>query len=65
MNKDWAEFVGQYKQLHESGIDAFAGKSILPHAWHIMEMIDKHQSRSILDYGCGAGHQYSKFHLDR
>ena len=62
-NKDYREYVQQYKKLHSAGIGAFSGRSLLPHAWHIVEMVDKHQSKTILDYGCGAGEQYSVLHL--
>lgn len=37
----------------------FSGKLLRPHAPFIKELIDRHNVRSILDYGCGKGSQYT------
>jgi hypothetical protein len=37
----------------------FSGKLLRPHAPFIKELIDRHGVKSILDYGCGKGSQYT------
>ena len=49
--------VEQYKQLHNEG--KFQGFSVLEHAEQIGKLIRETGSRSVLDYGCGKGRQYS------
>jgi hypothetical protein len=48
----------QYQKLHEQG--HFPGNSTAKWSQHIKALIDKHQPKSILDYGCGKGLQYYK-----
>ena len=62
-NDVYREYVEQYRLLHESGVGAFSGRSLLQYAWHVKEMCLTHQSKSILDYGCGLGEQYTRFQL--
>lgn len=50
--------VGQYKTMHEAG--KFAGLSVVQHAEQIKNLIYETDSESVLDYGCGKGHQYSR-----
>lgn len=45
------------KRHHESS-KTFSGKLLRPHAPFIKELIDRHQCKSVLDYGCGKGEQY-------
>ena len=49
--------IEQYRQLHNQG--KFRGFSTLEHAEQIGNIIRETRSESILDYGCGKGHQYS------
>lgn len=52
-----------YRQMHDdetAGVYHFPGRSVLQHAWIINQLIRKHDSRTLLDYGCGLGFQYSK-----
>lgn len=44
------------KRVHHG--KQFTGKFLRPHAAFIKEIIDRLGVKSILDYGCGKGHQY-------
>ena len=57
------EISKEYKTLHDKGF--FKGKSILQHRDEIKNLIDKTQSKTILDFGSGKGEQYKKYHLDK
>ncbi len=51
----------QYRQMHEAG--HFAGMSTLDWADDIGEMIREHGCKTVLDYGCGKGRQYTEAKL--
>lgn len=60
--------IAQYRAMHEeeaNGINHFPGRSVLQHAWLINQLIRKHNSVTLLDYGCGLGMQYSKEHVQK
>lgn len=44
------------KEIHKG--KAFTGKFLRPHAIFIKEIIDRLGCKTILDFGCGKGHQY-------
>jgi hypothetical protein len=65
-SKRYLGLIEQYKVMHKQGEkflgippDAtFPGQSLLPQAFRIKQMIDRHKANTILDYGSGKGHQY-------
>lgn len=44
---------------YHSSTDKFSGKFLRPHAKHIKTIIQQYDIKSILDYGCGKGLQYT------
>jgi len=52
------DLIAQYRQMHESSEDMFAGMSLMPHIHRIKRLIDQTGAKTILDYGCGKGKQY-------
>lgn len=48
----------QYKLMHEQG--AFKGYSLLPHVEDIAKLVKKYDAKTLLDYGCGKGLQYTE-----
>ena len=63
----YVELLSQYEQLHREGErrlnlpaqETFPGVSLLPHVQRIKARIDQSGARSVLDYGCGKGLQYT------
>ena len=47
-----------YTEMHKRR-DNFIGYSILPHVADIAALVERHRSKSLLDFGCGKGHQYT------
>lgn len=58
---EWTETAEHYldeaRKLHRKR-KFWSGKKVLNKARMFREIIDKHDCRSVLDYGCGKGHQY-------
>jgi len=48
----------QYKLMHEQG--AFKGYSLLPHVEDIAKLVKQYDAKTLLDYGCGKGLQYTE-----
>ena len=61
---DWKgpgdDLIAQYRQMHDSSPDMFAGLSLMPHIHRIKRLIDQTGAKTILDYGCGKGKQYER-----
>lgn len=55
-------FLEQYRLLHKDP-KVFEGRSILPYAFHVKELVLKYKSKSLLDFGCGKGRQYTEMHV--
>jgi len=53
-----AESIDQYKQYHIEN-DDYNGVSLQQQLPHIISLIEDTQSKTLLDYGCGKGLQYS------
>ena len=56
------ELLDQYRQMHAAG--KFPGLSVLEHAGQIGNLIHETGSKSVLDYGCGKGQQYSIYEIN-
>ena len=62
------DILSEYKRLHkEINPDRnepwFPGKSIRPHVSKITKLIKETNSKTLLDFGCGQGEQYSKMQV--
>jgi methyltransferase family protein len=51
--------IARYRNLVESGSDNFKGLGITQYQNQIGRLIAKSGSKTVLDYGCGAGFQYA------
>ena len=51
-------YLDQYRKLHAAR--KFPGMSMIPFASDVAELVGEFQSKTILDYGCGMGLQYSR-----
>lgn len=49
-----------YEQMHNEDPNLFPGQSIRHHIKPIGEIIEQTKSKTILDYGCGQGKQYTE-----
>lgn len=56
-SRAYEQCLNDCKRHHQSS-KTFSGKLLRPHAPFIKAIIDRHNCRSILDYGCGKGEQY-------
>ena len=54
-------FVEQYKKYHAEEEHYFPGNSLRPQLRHIVDLIQDTKSKTLLDYGCGKGLQYSEW----
>lgn len=57
--KERDRLIGLYREMHDQDPTHFPGRSLIPMAHHVATLIRKTGSRSLLDYGCGQGTQYS------
>lgn len=55
--------VDQYREMHLKG--HFAGYSLKAHTEDIRQLVQLTRAKSLLDYGCGKGHQYSLSKMHR
>lgn len=56
------EYINQYKKIRETNKSVFPGRSLTCHnnIQQIKLLIDETNSKTILDYGCGGGEQYTE-----
>ena len=52
------KYLDQYRKLQAAR--KFPGMSMIPFAADVAELVGEFQSKTILDYGCGLGLQYSR-----
>src|SRR5262245_15172317 len=65
------ELLSEYKSMHRNGEHArrlppertYAGISLPRHAVAIKMLIDRHQAKTLLDYGSGKGLQYGPMNV--
>ena len=55
--KYWAAI--ELAKAHHVSSKTYSGKLMRPHAPFIKDLIDKHGCKTLLDYGCGKGSQYT------
>lgn len=55
--------IEQYRRMHAEDPRHFPGRSVLPVAWRIYDLVRKHQAAALLDYGCGQGEQYESYRV--
>ena len=58
------DYIVQYKQYHREN-NNYSGNSLQPQAMHIQDLIIDTKSQTVLDYGCGKGHQYTKWNMHK
>lgn len=58
------EMIARYRNLVENGSDNFQGLGIMQYSTQIKRLIAKSGSKTVLDYGCGRGDQYTLQHQD-
>jgi 2-polyprenyl-3-methyl-5-hydroxy-6-metoxy-1,4-benzoquinol methylase len=58
------DYLEQYKIMHQEE-ERYPGESLQGHAPSIKELIQKFDAKSLLDYGCGKGFQYTQKHLHK
>ena len=56
-SEDYRRSLDECRKHHESS-KTYSGKLLRPHAPFIKAIIDRHDCRSVLDYGAGKGVQY-------
>ena len=52
--------IPAYRRMHERGL--FPGYTLEPHVSRITKLVGSSGAKTLLDYGCGQGFQYSKKH---
>ena len=63
----YQELLAHYKTMHEEGeagrnrtaVETYPGKSLLPHAVRIKDLIASYGAKTLLDYGCGKAMAYN------
>lgn len=58
------DYIEQYKLMHDDP-NRYPGDSLEGHAKPIQKLIIATNSKSLLDYGCGKGYQYTKHNLHK
>ena len=53
-------WLDQYKEYH-SDESKYPGDNLLPQLHHIKSLVRETESKTLLDYGCGKGLQYTKW----
>ena len=57
------EYVEQYKLMHKSNDGMFPGQQTMFVKDYVSRMIELYGCKTILDYGCGKGYQYTRFNV--
>ena len=52
------DYIEEYKKYHAKETN-YPGNNLKPQLHHIVELIQQTQSKTLLDFGCGKGYQYS------
>ena len=54
---DWIE---EYKKYHAEKDTNYPGNNLKPQLHHIKDLVQDTNAKTLLDYGCGKGLQYTK-----
>ena len=54
-------WIEQYKQYHVEENTNYPGNNLKPQLHHIKTLVEDTKAKSLLDYGCGKGLQYTKW----
>lgn len=57
------EYIDQYKEFYRT-VEYGNNDPVMKYSKEILRFLAQTNSKSLLDYGCGEGHQYKKFKLD-
>lgn len=57
-------YIEQYKIMHQEE-ERYPGESLRQHAKSISDLINKYDAKTLLDYGCGKGFQYTQEHVHK
>ncbi len=68
----YRQLLEQYRSMHVEGEiharlpaeQVFSGQSLPRHSQNIKRLIDEFAARTLLDYGSGKGHQYTRYRVD-
>jgi hypothetical protein len=55
------EWVEQYKQYHANLNTNYPGNNLKPQLQHIKDLVLDTEAKTLLDFGCGKGLQYTKY----
>lgn len=55
---DYQKSVNEHRRFHEKYPKKWDGDSTIGYKDQIKELVDKHQAKSLLDYGCGKARHY-------
>jgi cyclopropane fatty-acyl-phospholipid synthase-like methyltransferase len=58
------DYIALYKEMHQEE-ERYPGESLEQHAPAIKALINKFDAKTLLDYGCGKGFQYTKKHIHK
>jgi len=55
------EWIEQYKQYHAELNTNYPGNNLKPQLHHIKDLVQDTKAKTLLDFGCGKGLQYTKY----
>lgn len=59
-SKRYTDLLSEYKDMHKQAEGMFNGRSLVKYIDIIKNYLDKHECKSLIDYGCGKGLLYTK-----
>ena len=59
LNMNW--WIEEYKKYHAEQSTNYPGNNLKPQLIHVKDLVQDTKSKTLLDYGCGKGLQYTKW----